>query len=280
MKAIALDMDGTVLNDRGELSEKLTEVLTAMNDTGIKIIFATGRTQSEILKAAPSEIDIAGYVAASGMSVFIDDELVAAQTFSDDVVHKLLAKAREHEIYYETYTATGSGRTLLEDREYSVRDLSADAPRTMLEFENILLKETLQDEEQWVDSLKTGQIIKVFFISKDLAKIDRWYAYLESVQVEMAFALYKTSRHNCEVMLAGHDKATGLKILLNHYDLSFEDVHAIGDSMNDLPMFKVCGHVTAMKNSTDDVLSAADDVTEFTNDEDGLAHYLEKMYLK
>src|SRR5699024_11437270 len=93
-------------------------------------------------------------------------------------------------------------------------------------------------------------------------------------------SLYKTSRHNSEIMVGGKEKGTGLATLVKEYAISTKDVHAMGDLMNDLPLFEVCGRKTAMENSTESVISAADDVTEFSNEEDGLAIYLEKTYLK
>lgn len=279
MKAIALDMDGTVLNDHGQMSSRLKNVFRRMHDKGIKVIFATGRTQSEILNVTPKEVPLAGYVAASGMSVFIDDQLVSEKTFDKETVIEILEHARENEIYYETFTAQTPAHTLKADKEYSLRDFSLDTPETLKPYEEILMNETAESNIQWVDSIDYSQILKVFFISKDLKKIDRWHDYLENRKDDLGCALYKTSRHNCEVMQAGEDKATGLKVLLDHYNIDFKDVHAFGDSMNDLSMFDACGKSTAMKGSPDEILNAADDVTAFSNDEYGVADYLETHYL-
>jgi Cof subfamily protein (haloacid dehalogenase superfamily) len=279
MKAIALDMDGTVLNDRGELTERLAEVLTKIDQKGIKVIFATGRTQTEILKVTPQQLPLSGYAAASGMSVFIDDKLVQENVFDKDVVMDILSDARAQEIYYETFTAVNPAKTLKQDKDYSLRDFALSTPATLKPYEEIYMEETIHSTSQWVDTINYNNVIKVFFISKDLNKIDHWHDYLEKNKERLGYELYKTSRHNCEIMLAGKDKATGLEIILNHYDIDFQDVHAFGDSMNDLAMFNVCGKSTAMKDSPREILDAADDVTRFTNDEYGLADYLETHYL-
>lgn len=49
--------------------------------------------------------------------------------------------------------------------------------------------------------------------------------------------------------------------------------------MNDTPMFLRAGKKTAMKNATDELKEIADDVTQFSCDDDGLAKYLEDHYL-
>lgn len=279
MKAIALDMDGTVLNNRGELTNRLKDVFLKIAQKGIKIIFATGRTQTEILNVTPKEIPLAGYVAASGMSVFINDELVRSRALNKNLVLNILNDAQAREIYYETFTAATPARTLKKDKDYALCDFARESPPTLMPYEEILMDETIQSETQWVDTLDYNNIVKIFFISKDLEKIDNWHDYLKEKEDILGCILYKTSRHNCEVMLKGEDKATGLEVILQHYGIDFKDVHAFGDSMNDLPMFYACGKSTAIKDSQNEIIQATNDVTYYTNDEDGLADYLEKHYL-
>ena len=284
MKAIALDMDGTILNDRGEYSPRLVDVLNKLHDKGILTFIATGRTKSGILRVTPESVPLAGFVAASGMSIYNregnDYKRIVSYQFDRPVVEEVLNAAREREIFYQTYTAEESARTLNRDKEYAIRDIGSEKPETMKEYEHAALLKMLDVETHWTDELKMDEILKVFFISKDVEKIDAWFDYLSARQDELGYSLYKTSRHNSEIMLGGKDKGTGLETLLEEYDFDADEVHAIGDSMNDLPLFEVCGKNTAMANSTESVISAADDVTEFNNDEDGLAIYLEETYLK
>ena len=284
MKAIALDMDGTILNNRGEYSPRLVEALTKLHDEGMLIFIATGRTKSGILRVTPKEVPLSGFVAASGMSIYKRAEStydkIVRYRFDRKLVEEIITSAKEREIYYEAFTAESGGKTLKEDKEYSARDIGGEQPETMFEYEHVQLLKTLNNEEQWVDELNMDEILKVFFISKNIDKIDAWFDYLSDQQKRLDYSLYKTSRHNSEIMLGGKDKGTGLEVLVKEYGLSTEDVHAIGDSMNDLPLFEVCGRKTAMANSTESVISAADDVTEFSNEEDGLAIYLEETYLK
>ncbi|WP_052254815.1 HAD family hydrolase [Salinicoccus sp. YB14-2] len=284
MKAIALDMDGTILNNRGEYSPRLVEALTKLHDEGMLIFIATGRTKSGILRVTPKEVPLSGFVAASGMSIYkradSNYDKIVSYRFDRKLVEEIITSAKEREIYYEAFTAESGGKTLKEDKEYSARDIGGEQPETMFEYEHVQLLKTLNNEEQWVDELNMDEILKVFFISKNIDKIDAWFDYLSDQQKRLDYSLYKTSRHNSEIMLGGKDKGTGLEVLVKEYGLSTEDVHAIGDSMNDLPLFEVCGRKTAMANSTESVISAADDVTEFSNEEDGLAIYLEETYLK
>lgn len=284
MKAIALDMDGTILNNRGEYSPRLVNALKKLHDKGMLVFIATGRTKSGILRVTPEEVPLSGFVAASGMSIYnlsgSEYKKIVSYRFAQALVEEILASAREREIYYEAFTAESNGKTLNRDKEYSARDIGGNQPETMFEYEHVQLVKTLDNNDKWVDELNMDEILKIFFISKDVEKIDAWFDYLSDEQKRLGYSLYKTSRHNSEIMLGGKDKGTGLETLVKEYNISTKDVHAIGDSMNDLPLFEVSGRRTAMANSTQSVISAADDVTEFSNEENGLAIYLEETYLK
>ena len=58
-----------------------------------------------------------------------------------------------------------------------------------------------------------------------------------------------------------------------------EAVMAFGDSMNDETMIRYAGYGIAMKNGLDAIKDIAYAVTDYTNNEDGIAHFLEKYVL-
>ncbi|MFC3418893.1 HAD-IIB family hydrolase [Salinicoccus hispanicus] len=280
MKALALDMDGTILDHSGNFPESLVETLIELKSRGFLIFFATGRTPHEITSITPAGCPLDGYVAASGMGIYIDGRLVESASFEPDFVKRMVEEARSKEIYYEIHTLEHSSRTLLQDRTYIFEDLSEEQPETMMNAEYTYAKDTLESTTQWVVDLSFEHVVKMFFFSTNMNKIRNWYDYLENHQDSTIYALYTTSRHNAEIMLNGRDKANGMEVLLDHYDISFRDVHAIGDSMNDLPLFEKAGRSTAMKNAPHAIKEKADDITASTCDENGLERYLRKEYLK
>jgi len=79
-----------------------------------------------------------------------------------------------------------------------------------------------------------------------------------------------------ELCPPGVTKATGLAVALERYGVDRRDVLAFGDMPNDLPMFGWAGLAVAVANAHPDVLAVADDVTG-TNDEDGVADYLDRL---
>ena len=75
------------------------------------------------------------------------------------------------------------------------------------------------------------------------------------------------------------DKAASLERLLNRLDMRARDVIACGDGFNDLSMIRFAGLGVAMANAQESVKREADYVT-LSNDEDGVAHVIEKFILE
>lgn len=79
-----------------------------------------------------------------------------------------------------------------------------------------------------------------------------------------------------EIVSKGIQKAKGVEQVAKYLDVKRSDIIAFGDEHNDEEMLDYVGWGVAMKNATDQIKSVANDVTEKTNDEDGLADYLER----
>lgn len=80
-----------------------------------------------------------------------------------------------------------------------------------------------------------------------------------------------------ELSAPGITKGTGLARLADELGIAAADVLAVGDMPNDLPMLHWAGHGVAMANSHPTVLAAANETTR-ANNEDGLAHLLERWF--
>jgi len=73
------------------------------------------------------------------------------------------------------------------------------------------------------------------------------------------------------------DKAHALQKVADHIGRDTSDITVFGDSINDIGMFKLAGTSVAVSNALDEVKAVADVVLEHSNDEDGVARYLENI---
>ncbi|CAM3165967.1 Cof-type HAD-IIB family hydrolase [Lactococcus hircilactis] len=83
-----------------------------------------------------------------------------------------------------------------------------------------------------------------------------------------------------EVVPKGITKASALEHLLRVLDLPLENLYVFGDEHNDIEMFKLSKHAYAMKNASKLLKPFATEILPWTNDEDGVARQLEKLFLK
>lgn len=79
-----------------------------------------------------------------------------------------------------------------------------------------------------------------------------------------------------EIVAKGIQKATGVAHIADYLQVNQKDVMAFGDEHNDVEMLEYAGLGVAMKNGSTEAKAVANDQTDLTNDEDGLADYLEK----
>ena len=82
-----------------------------------------------------------------------------------------------------------------------------------------------------------------------------------------------------EVVPKGISKASGLNHLLKVLDIPLENLIAFGDEHNDIEMFKLAPNAYAMKNASARLTPYASEILPWTNDEDGVARQLEKLFL-
>ena len=92
------------------------------------------------------------------------------------------------------------------------------------------------------------------------------------------YSVYRSEPYFLEVLPKGIDKAASLERLLSRLGMGKEQMIACGDGYNDLSMIQYAGLGVAMENAVFPVKKAADYVT-YSNDNDGVAHVVEKFML-
>ncbi|MEF2097149.1 HAD family hydrolase [Bacillus sp. CFBP9009] len=277
-KAIVLDLDGTTLNERNTVNETLEQYIGELRKSGKLIFIATGRTLEEVRDVLPSGMEVDGMVTANGMSVFIGKEQIVEHALSTELVEELVAKAGAEEIFYEVHPNEGTRMALLKDKDYMVKQGLIPKPETVDENEWLSRQDAVEDKIRWSEELDISSVAKIYFFSNEMNMIRKWKAELGKIKQYNAFTTASSTHHNVEVTVEGITKATGVQLLLKHFQLAPENILAVGDGENDLPLFKLAGHCVAMKNATDLVKEQADEVTEYSYREDGLYRFLKAKF--
>lgn len=105
---------------------------------------------------------------------------------------------------------------------------------------------------------------------------------LETIEKEMQakykdLSIYRSEPFFLEIMPTNIDKAYSLGKLLEHLNMTKEEMICIGDGFNDLSMIQYAGLGVAMANAQEVVKKSADYVT-LSNDQDGVAHVIKEFW--
>ncbi|MBQ5589398.1 MAG: HAD-IIB family hydrolase, partial [Anaerotignum sp.] len=172
----------------------------------------------------------------------------------------------------------------------------ADFARSLGEVENfyyddrVFMCEMLSDEvAEYCQVMKTtprlvkdpmeydGELTKTLF-SGPRKKLEQVKAFAEELLGDRVNLFYSSETY-LEFVISGVDKGSALEATAEKAGVPLEDVIAIGDGDNDLPMILKAGLGVAMKNGEEHVKAAAGYVTERTAEEHGVAEVIEKFIL-
>ncbi|MEJ7535122.1 HAD-IIB family hydrolase, partial [Staphylococcus hominis] len=87
---------------------------------------------------------------------------------------------------------------------------------------------------------------------------------LKQNKVTLNISVSNSSRYNAETMAYNTDKGTGIKEMIEHFNIKQEETLVMGDSDNDRAMFEFGNFTVAMKNARTEIKALTNDVTEFT----------------
>lgn len=232
IRLIALDMDGTLLNDSHEVSAGNREAIAEAQELGVPVMIATGRTRATCGKYAQSLGLKTFLVTANGGEIYDHKgELFSSNHLATEAVDHIYELTDTHGIHVWGASAT-----------------------------NLYRGELPQDRhgEQW---LKFG------FDTEDDAIRESIRAELEAKGIT---ELTNSSPTNIEVNPIGINKANAIKNVCEELGISIKEVMAVGDSLNDIAMIEQAGLGIAMGNAQDVVKQKADWITA-TNGKDGVA---------
>lgn len=274
IKLIALDMDGTLFNNEGEISEKDRETLKKATEAGVAVAVATGRAYAELPVEMLYEIGVRYAVTGNGSGVYRlpDKECVFSDCLDNEVVYDILAELDQLDVYYDVYveglvycpkSVCHNIRKMdmpesLYDHIERTRIFVDDAARFLKECgksaEKVTINFALQEDGTYLDREASAKIL------------DRY------PQVQYLCGGY----HNWEFTRAGVTKGTGLHFLAEKIGVSMDQTMACGDSENDLYMLKEAHVAVAMGNATKQIKEISDFVT-LSNEESGVAHAVETL---
>ena len=285
-KLVAIDLDGTMLNQYGIITEKTKKAISKAQEKGVEVMIASGRAITSV-KRFSKEINSNKYFISGNGAITYDiknNKILYENILSKTKALKIIKICEENSIYYNVYTENGIiAKNLSYNTLYYYKDnlTKPDENRTHINIvENVydyfeqreekILKIMICDEHKTVFNsivrkLKELSEIEVLEVSHMSRKI------IKQGTDEIALEYFYT-----EVSAKDVDKWNALEEIIGLMNISKEEVVTIGDNANDLKMITNAGLV-AMGESAPYVKQSADIIAP-TNDEDGVAIILNKIF--
>jgi HAD-superfamily hydrolase, subfamily IIB len=271
-KLLCIDMDGTLLNDNKEISERNREALKKAQERKVKVVISTGR----LFTSAYYYADLIGIkapiISANGAFIREKDrnEVIYKSLLGKENCEKVLKVLREQGLIpnFHTSEAIYTEKSNQHIQMYmKANDRYPENKRVKIEF--------VEDWSRVFEENK-DEILKCLTIENDIKKVQR--AKEEIIKLGI-LEVVSSATNNFEVMCKGVSKGRGVEILAAYYNIPREEVICIGDNENDLSMIEYAGLGIAMGNADEDTKAAAQYITG-TNNESGVAMAIEKFILK
>ncbi len=267
-KLIALDMDGTLLDDRGRMSERAVAAIEAAVRAGHQVVIATGRPPHMAVPVSERLIGTVRHIVGGNGSIIAtfpatpDEEptLLHLIGFDIDDALTVIAELREHDPAFRFALATDAG--------------FAHEPG----FGELMPAAVHDEPVPDVTVVGGTQAFKLlaFHERHSVHELIATVPNLIGGHTSSELIVSHMGAEAVEIGPADADKCTGLRWLCDHLDVLAEDVIAIGDEWNDLTMLEWAGRGVAMGNAAERVKDVADEIIA-TNSDDGVALFLESF---
>lgn len=253
-KAIALDIDGTLLDSKGKVSERNIQMIKQLSEIGVLVILATGRYYVQ-MKRILKLLDFKGILVSTDGAVSIDlsnQTIVGRYTFPVQDIIPVIQKCREKNVYFSICTPFACYVEHIDSYQ------EEQCKKYEVEYQIVQDVRLLKEE------------VTKLTISDHLT-IGGW----QHVEYPNHLRKRADAEYFKEIVHKNTYKTNAIREILAEQGIKAEELIAIGDYYNDMDMLEYAGMGIAMGNAPDKVKSIAKDVTK-SNDEDGVYYAIQK----
>ena len=287
-KLAAIDLDGTMLNSYGEVTQNTKDIIKQVQNKGVEVIIASGRP-IDSLKTISKEIACDKYFISGNGAILYDiknNQILYENILKKSKVLDIIKICEENSIFYNLYTEK---EVLAKSLNYNVlyyykENLNKDEDnKTHIHImENIydyiaerqekIIKITICDNNQTIFNSILKKIKEISDIEVlEISHMSRKMIKQGTVEIPVEYFYTEISAKNV-------DKWEAIEELARKLDIKNEEIIAIGDNINDKKMIENAGIGVVMEGSTQEVINVANFVTD-SNDNDGVANALKSIVL-
>lgn len=242
VKLIASDMDGTLLDENGQVPPETFDLILALRERGVRFVASSGRRYDRLCDFFSPVKDRMDFVASNGAQVFADGVQIDREVYSHLAIRRLAKTvAMFPNMHLALFDRTKS--YLLDDEDKFVREVDKDLPNVERIYE-----------------LPSPQvsIIKASIFCDDGNVMDN--AYVLQRELGGLFTFAPSGSSYIDAMQPGISKASGIAQVMEYHGIDVSEVMAFGDAMNDYEIIRFVGTGCAMANGRPALRAVADRV--------------------
>lgn len=259
-KLIAIDLDGTMLNSKGDISEENKEAIKKAQENGIEVIIASGRSKDSVMNFA-NEINSNKYLIAGNGALAYDiqkNKDIYDKSIKKKDVLKILRICEENSIFYSLHTKASILTKSLnyspliyhsenlrktEDKKTSINVIPDLYKYVKSNNREKYLKITIQDADRSIfnniiKKLKEVRNVDVIDVEHSTKKMLR----IDDKETEMQYYYTEITRKNI-------NKWSAIEAVAKRMGIKKKEIVAIGDNINDKEMIENAGIGMVMGNS-------------------------------
>ena len=286
-KLVAIDLDGTLFNSYGVISEKNKSALIKAKANGGEIVIASGRPINSVKNIA-NDLGICNYIICGNGSLIYDlqkEEIIYDKFIEKKKALQIIDICEQNSIYYNIYTEDMVIAKTLSNNVLFYHQENANKPDNKKTKINLV-----QNIYEYVENLENQNILKITVSDNDSIIFNGIIRKLREIKdidvLDVAHMSRKIIKNGTEEVSIGYyyteitssnvDKWYAIEYLIDRLNIPKEEVMTIGDNVNDKIMIENAGCGVAMGNSAPYIKEIADIVVA-DNNQDGVAEAVEKM---
>lgn len=267
---IAIDIDGTLINDQRKITPKTVEAIKAASKQGVKVVLCTGRPMT----------GVQAYLDQLGLSNADDEYVISfngalAQSTSGNVLVNYTMSFDDY-ADWQAYCIKEGVKSQIETRDfiYTInRDLS---PYTIYESDLVSMPIRYRTFDE-LSRMQDQYIIAKAMMVDTKDRIDKAWKDLPSDMTDR-FSIVRSEDFYLEFMNKNASKGNALHVLSQELNIQQDEIMALGNAQNDDSMIEYAGLGVAMGNSIPETIKIADTTTD-DNNHDGVGNAIEKYVL-
>jgi Cof subfamily protein (haloacid dehalogenase superfamily) len=270
IKLVAIDIDGTLINDHRAVTPKTVATIKRASAAGVKIVLCTGRPMTGV-EPFLEQLDLAHsdneYVVAfnGGLAQNTNGEVIVNYTVDFDDYIDILSFATKHNV-----------KSIIETKDYIYTTNQDISPYAVHESGLVFMPMRYRSLDQ-INTMRDQIVVGKYMMTDDKTKLDEADAALPN-DLAAQFKIVRSEDYYLEFVNKHAGKGATLAALCKRLGVQASEVMAIGNAQNDESMIEFAGTGVAMGNSIPSTIAKAD-VTVADNNHDGVAEAIEKYVL-